>query len=120
MQCLWADVWTVVIEMRPRARQPHLRTNRASHMHRLSTRSSSSFQYLLEQVIVPVQGLILLAQGSDGPARVQNGRVVPVAESFADLGQAELGQIPRECHCHLARTCNVACALLRMHVGELD
>src|SRR4029078_209681 len=108
-----------VIEIPRQHAKPRLPTNRGRDTHRLSTQSSS-LQYLLKQVIVSVQGLVLFAQSSDRSARVQYRGVVAVAESFADFRQAELGEVPRECHRDLARACDVARALLRVHVGELD
>jgi hypothetical protein len=62
---------------------------------------------------------MFLAQGGDGSAGVQHGRVVAVAEGVADVRQAMLGQFLRQGHRHLPWAGDVAAAFLGVHVGDL-
>ena len=51
---------------------------------------------------------------------MQHRRVIAVAKRLADLWKAHLRQIFGKRHRHLARPRQIAAALLRMHVGDLD
>src|SRR5256885_6668785 len=70
----------------------------------------SPFEYLLEYVVVTVDVVVLLSQRRDSAARVENGRVVAVAKCIANIRQAHLGEVLRECHCKLARPGDVSTA----------
>src|SRR5688572_13342552 len=83
-------------------------------------RTRSSLQHLFQNVVVAVDLVILLAKAGNGAAGVQHGGVVAIAERVADIGQADLRQFAGQSHRHLAWPCDVAAALLRMEVGNLD
>src|SRR6267378_7331005 len=80
----------------------------------------SPLEYLLEYVVVAVNIVVLLSQRRDSATRMQNGRMVAVAEGIANIRQAHLGEVLRERHCELAGPSDVSAAFFRVHVGYLD
>src|SRR4029077_6770993 len=55
--------------------------------------ASSSFQDLLEHVVVAVDVVIFFPQRRNGPACVEDGRVVAVSKGITDIREAHLGEI---------------------------
>ena len=63
---------------------PHYSGALSQFVHKFPS-AYSSFEYLLQYVIVAVDVMVLLAERRDGPARVQNRRMVAVAERVTDV-----------------------------------
>src|SRR5258705_12066351 len=80
----------------------------------------SPFEYLLEDVVIAVDVVILLSQRGDGATGVEDCRVVAVAERIADVRKAHLREVLCQRHCKLSGPGVVATALFRGHVRHLD
>src|SRR5688572_5359237 len=80
----------------------------------------STAQYLEQRVHVTRDIGVGAPEIGDLATRVQYGGVVPSAESFSDIGKRKLRQLFRKRHGDLARTCDVARALFRVHLRDFD